>query len=142
VLAGAALAAVVAAGVTVGAGAVFHRGGPRQATLAAVPFVVALFALLPAGYALGRNRPRLAVATAVAGFALALLPTVPLLTPRATGAVLGVLLAVVDGTALLVVGAPLLLVGAALGDVVGDRPPGEGPGDRPPHADDDRPPGD
>jgi hypothetical protein len=142
VLAGAALAAVVAAGVTVGAGAVFHRGGPRRATLAAVPFVVALFALLPAGYALGRGRRRLAAATAVAGFALALLPTVPLLTPGVTGAVVGVLLAVVDGTAVLVVGAPLLLVGAALGDAAGDRPPGEGPGGRPPHADGDRRPDD
>jgi hypothetical protein len=131
-LAGAALAAVVAAGVTVGAGAVFHRGGPRQATLAAVPFLVALFALLPAGYALGRDRPRLAVGTAVAGFALALLPTVPLFAPGATGAVLGVLLAVVDGAVLLVVGTPLLLVGVALGDADDHRPPDDAPGYRPP----------
>jgi hypothetical protein len=70
--------------------------------------------LLPAGGALGAGDRRLGVATALAGFLLGLLAVVPLTTRpmgvSGLGAVVGSLYAV----ALVVLGWPLLVVGASL----------------------------
>lgn len=80
-----------------------------------LPLLGPLFALLPAGYALGRGRTDRAVLTAVAGVVAALVPVVPLFRPVAgPGWLLGY--AMLGPTlAALVVGAPLLAVGIGLG---------------------------
>ncbi|MFC7135195.1 MULTISPECIES: hypothetical protein [Salinibaculum] len=114
-LAVAVLGAAVAA-VAVAAGSVLFYGrvpwfglGPRLALLTAV------FAFLPAGFALRRGQRRLGVATAAAGVVLALGATTPLVdTYQVFGLGFRVVLALGDALWLAALGVPLLVVGAAL----------------------------
>ncbi|SNZ13480.1 hypothetical protein SAMN06269185_2216 [Natronoarchaeum philippinense] len=106
-----ALGGLVAAASTVAAAAVTGRLTPWL--LSNLLVLVPIFALLPAGYAAGRGRRRLAVATATAGIVLGLLPAVPV-----TGSAVPILLALnatAVGLSAAVVGAPLLVLGAVLG---------------------------
>ncbi|ACV48333.1 MULTISPECIES: hypothetical protein [Halomicrobium] len=111
-LAGAGLVAAV--GTAVVALPVFQQSGLLRSQRVFLGLLVALFAFLPAGYALGRNRHRLALATVSVGFAAALfqqgLPIGPL--------GLGILIALVNGIYGVVVvacGTPLLLAGREIG---------------------------
>jgi hypothetical protein len=83
--------------------------GPR------LPTLVALFALVPAGYAVRRGARRRGVVTAVAGVTAALALTVPL-TARLWPFTLvqQLIFAVVAALALIPVGLPFLVVGSVL----------------------------
>ncbi|SEO44541.1 hypothetical protein SAMN04487948_102449 [Halogranum amylolyticum] len=110
----AAVAVLLAAAVTVAAAVVLRQNGVTRSLLSSLWFFVALFALLPAGYAAGRGDRRLALATAVSGFLVTILPLVPVTTPALGNGLLVALLTLVGGTAVAVVGSPLLTVGASL----------------------------
>ncbi|WP_224269992.1 hypothetical protein [Haloprofundus salinisoli] len=125
VLAGAALATCLAAAAAIGGAALFGAHGVTTALLSSLPFVVPAFALLPAGYAVGRGNRRLGIATLA--FALPVMSWSPLTAPVAGMALLLVLLAGVYAVAIALLGAPLLLVGASLasGGRDGGAPPSE-----------------
>ena len=123
-----ALGGLVAAASTITVAAVTGRLTPWL--LSNLLVLVPIFALLPAGYAAGRGRRRLAVATATAGIVLGLLPAVPV-----TGSAVPILLALnatVIGLSAAVVGAPLLVLGAILGSGRRDGEDGSISGDRAP----------
>jgi len=104
-----------ATAVAFGATVLTRGSGLTWSATGTLPVLGPLFALLPAGYALGRGWTDRAVLTAVAGVVLALVPAVPLFVPVAG---LGWLVApfVVGATAAgLALGVPLLAVGTALG---------------------------
>ncbi|WP_224332599.1 hypothetical protein [Haloprofundus halobius] len=124
VLVGAAVATCLAAAAAIGGAALFDASGVTTALLSSLPFVVPAFALLPAGYAIGRGDRKLGVATATLAFALPVLSWSPLTTPVAGMSLLLVLFTGVYAVALAVLGAPLLLVGASLAR---DRKDGGGP---------------
>lgn len=113
-VAGAAVGVVLAAGVTVGAALAFDQNGLTRSLLASLLPLVPLFALLPAGYALGRENSRLAVGTAVVGFALATIPFASgaLLAPQLPS--LALVFAIIDLVGALVLGSPLLVSGFVL----------------------------
>lgn len=110
---GAAVGAIVAAGVTVAGAVAVGQHGLTRSLVTSLPFLIPAFVLLPVGYALGRQNRRLALGTAAVGFAISMLPLVPFLTPPLGMGILLVFL--VTGYAVLVaiVGIPLLIVGAA-----------------------------
>ena len=85
-----------------------------------IAFHAPLFALLPAGYALGSGDRRLAVGTAIAALALGVLPVAPLTAPG--GGLLFALLAAGTALSATLLGAPLLAAGAAL--ATGEPPAG------------------
>lgn len=131
-LVGATLGALVAAGATLAAAVAFDGSGPTRSLLTTVPFLLALFALFPAGFALGRGRRRLAVGTAVAGFALSVLPLASPFAPSAWGVLFVPLFLSASAGAIALLGLPLLVVGAALGGGrPGGRPRAGPPGGRP-----------
>lgn len=121
----AAAAALLAAVVTVAAAVALRQNGVTRSLLTSLWFLVALFALLPAGYAAGRGNRRLAIVTAVFGFFVAILPLVPLTTPALGNGLLVALLALVGGTVVAVVGSPLLIAGALLAVDSSDTSPSE-----------------
>ncbi len=90
-----------------------------------------MFAFLPAGYALGRRRPGLAVGTAVVGFATALSSLTPFTSPTVGLGFLLLAAAALYAVALAVLGIPLIVVGASF--VTDSKPPSAGgsPVDRP-----------
>lgn len=110
---GAAVGAIVAAGVTVIGAVTVGQTGLTRSLVTSLLFLIPIFVLLPVGYALGRQNRRLAIGTAAVGFAVSMLPLVPFLTPPLG---MGIpLVFFVTGYAILVaiVGIPLLIVGAA-----------------------------
>jgi hypothetical protein len=113
-----ALLGLAASGLTVGAvtvaasTSVSQYSGPLGSQIAALWFLVPIFAYLPAGYALARGRHRLAVTTAIVGFAVGLLP---LFRPLGI-TVLTAALATLYAAAVTVGGLPLLLVGHAVAE--------------------------
>lgn len=113
-VAGAAVGALVAAGATVAGAVAFDQNGLTRSLISGLPFLVPAFALLPAGYALGRSNRRLAVGTAAVGFALALMPVTPITSPVVEFGSLFVLFATASAAVVAVVGAPLLVAGASL----------------------------
>ncbi|KTG10629.1 hypothetical protein AUR64_08160 [Haloprofundus marisrubri] len=124
VLAGAVGVACLAAAAAIGGAALFGAFGVTTALLSSLPFVAPVFALLPAGYAVGRGERTLGVATATLAFALPVLSWSPLTAPMAGMALLAVFLAGIYAVAIAVLGAPLLLVGASLSG--GQRSPATG----------------
>lgn len=74
-----------------------------------------MFALLPAGYALGRGERGLALATAAVAFGFAMASNAPFTTPRTGFGLFALLFAAASATAVTAVGAPLLVAGTALG---------------------------
>ncbi|WP_435174468.1 hypothetical protein [Halorussus sp. AFM4] len=127
---GAALGVVAAAGSTLAAAVAFDRNGLTLSFLTGLPPLVPVFALLPAGYALGAGDRRLAVATATVGFAVSLLPFASLFTPTAQFGPVVVLVAAAYAGAIAVVGAPLLVVGVALAESSPEDPATGAPGGR------------
>jgi|GEM_PF-805254 len=112
----AALGIVVAGAVTLAVAAL--APGSTRWLASGLPTLVSVFSLLPAGYALGCGNRRLAAGTAATGFAVGALAVTPVVTPRFWGlSILGVA-AIGSVLSVAVVGAPLLVAGAALG---GDR---------------------
>ncbi|UPV74402.1 hypothetical protein M0R89_17950 [Halorussus limi] len=110
----------LAAGTTLVGAVAFDQSGLTYSLLSSFPPLVAVFALFPAGYALGRGDRRLALATAAVGFALSVLPFVSLLSPtRGFGLFVAVFVAAYAG-AVAAVGTPLFVVGASLADSSGD----------------------
>lgn len=102
----------VGVGATVASAPLFHSGGLLRSQVVALWFLVPVFACLPAGYALARGRRRLAVATAVCAFAVAVLPLfAPLGIPFLAGFVSSLY-----AVSVAVCGLPLLLAGLALAD--------------------------
>lgn len=77
-------------------------------------FLVPVFALLPAGYAVGANRRWLGIGTAVVGFVLAVAPTATLYSPFYGFGVVLFALVVGMAAAVAVLGAPLFGVGFVL----------------------------
>ncbi|UPW00441.1 hypothetical protein M0R88_18300 [Halorussus gelatinilyticus] len=115
-----AVGVALAAGATLVGALAFDRNGLTYSLLSSFPLLVAVFALLPAGYAFGRGNRRLAVATAAVGFALSTLPFGSLLSPTTGfGPFVAVFVAVYAGV-VAAVGAPLLVVGASLAGSSGD----------------------
>ncbi|MBV0901729.1 hypothetical protein [Haloarcula salina] len=91
--------------------------GIRGLTLAmwtSARFLVPVFALLPAGYAVGAGRRRLGVATAVLGFVLALAPTATLYSPFYGFGVLVFVFVLGMAAGVVALGAPLFGVGFVL----------------------------
>ena len=83
--------------------------GPR------LPLLVALFALVPAGFATVRGTRRAAMFTAGAGVTATLVSTVPLTSQFwSFGLVYRLLFTVAGGIALAVLGVPFLVVGALI----------------------------
>ncbi|NHN59181.1 hypothetical protein G9466_08865 [Halorussus sp. JP-T4] len=121
-VAGAALGVLVAAASTLAAAVALDQSGLTLAFLTSLPPLVPVFALFPAGYALGAGNRRLAVATATVGFGASLLPFVSLFTPRPQFGPLVVLFAAAYAAAVAAVGAPLLVVGMALAESTPDDP--------------------
>jgi hypothetical protein len=114
-LVGAALAGTaVAAGLAVAGALLTGSRGLSLALVTTLPVVGPLFALLPAGYAAGRGRRWLAMATAGLGFLLPMVPALPIL-PSPLGLGLLLVFTAVGGAALLAtVGAPLFVLGRSL----------------------------
>ncbi|MFC7045130.1 hypothetical protein ACFQH6_06615 [Halobacteriaceae archaeon GCM10025711] len=112
---GAAVGVTVAAGATVGAAIAFGQNGLTRSLLTSLLPLVPLFALFPAGYALGRENSRVAVGTAVVGFALATLPLASgaVLAPRQWVSLV-LVYAIADLVGALVLGSPLLVSGFIL----------------------------
>jgi len=115
-LAGAGL--VVAVGTAVVVLPVFQQSGLLRSQRVFLGLFAALFAFLPAGYALGRRRRRLAVATACVAFALALFQQGIPFGPLGLGTLVAVLNGIY-GVAVVVCGIPLLLAGRAIGRAAG-----------------------
>ena len=113
-VAGAAFGMIVAAGSTVAGAVIFDQNGLTLSLLTSLPLLVPVFLLLPAGYALGRENRRLAIGTAAAGFALAMVPLAPFTSPTIGLGFLLVLAVTVSAAIVAVVGTPLLVVGASL----------------------------
>jgi len=82
-------------------------------------FLVPVFALLPAGYAVGTGRRRLGVGTAVLGFVLAVAPTTTLYSPFYGFGVLVTALVLGLAVAVTALGAPLFGVGFVLATTTG-----------------------
>lgn len=104
----AALAALLAA---------YAAGDLTRWSVSALPWLVPAFALIPAGYAVGRGRFRLALATATLAFAVPMVEFAPLLEPIRGTDLLAVFLGVLYALVLAVLGAPLLVAGASLATV-------------------------
>jgi hypothetical protein len=105
------------------AGSVLFSGRVYWFGLASrLPTLLALFALVPAGYAVRRGARRRGVLTAVTGVIVALALTVPL-TARLWPFTLAqrLVFAVVSALALVAVGLPFLIVGSALARVPAGR---------------------
>jgi hypothetical protein len=117
-VAGAVAGTLLAAGSTVAAAIAFEQNGITYSLLSSLPFLAPVFALLPAGYAVGRKNRRLALGIAAVGFALALVLRTSFVSPTGVRPVL-VVFAVAYAVGITVVGAPLLVVGMSL---AGDRP--------------------
>lgn len=113
-VAGAVLAAVIAAFASIGGALLFNANGLTLWVRSHLSFGLPVFALLPAGYALGQGKRRLSVATVVVGFAAALVPLTPFLSPILGFGLILVALFLVYAVALAVLGVPLLVVGASL----------------------------
>jgi hypothetical protein len=109
----------LAVGTTVVAAPLFQGTGLLRSQTVALSFLVALFAFLPAGFALATRGRRAAVGIAVAGFVVALVQHVPLFTPTVSGASVG-LFAGLSIVVVVVCGLPLLLAGRTMG-VAADR---------------------
>jgi len=113
-----ALLGLAAFGLAVGAVTViasapaFHASGPLRSQIVALWFLVPIFTCLPAGDALARGHRRLAVATVVVGFAVALLP---LFRPLGITFLVGAL-ATFYAVGVTIGGLPLLLAGHVLAD--------------------------
>lgn len=120
---GAVLGAVIASAVTVAGAIAFGQSGTTRSLLTSLPFLLPLFLLLPAGYALGREDRRLAIGTAAVGFALSLVPLAPFTSPVLGFGILLSLVATVYAVFIAIVGVPLLIVGAALATRVPDDRP-------------------
>jgi len=115
------VAAAVALGVTL-----LTRGNTLTWSVGGIlPLLGPLFALLPAGYALGTAQPTRGVLTAVAGVVVGLEPFVPLYVPLSGLGWLLVAAAVGTTVTALVLGAPLFLVGVGLGQARADGGPRE-----------------
>ena len=117
-VAGAVAGTLLAAGSTVAVAVAFRQYGVTYALLDGLPFLAPVFALLPAGYAVGRNDRRLALGIAAVGFALPMILRASLTSPTGVRPFL-VVFAVAYAAGITVVGAPLLVVGTSL---AGDRP--------------------
>ncbi len=91
--------------------------GPR------LPILVALFTLVPAGFATVRGSRRLAILTAGAGVTGALAATVPLTTQFWTaGLVYRLSFAMVDAVSIAVLGMPFLVVGSLIATGASEEP--------------------
>jgi len=112
--------AVVAGAVTLALAAL--SSGSTRWLASGIPTLVPVFSLLPAGYALRRGSRRLGIGTAAVAFGVAALSVTPVMGPGPFGGpfsgvvAVALLLAAAIGTVLsvVVVGAPLLVVGAVL----------------------------
>lgn len=109
---GAVVGTVVAAGFTIGGSFLFHRVVLPHSIRSTLPALVPLFSLFPAGYALGQDRPRLAVGTAAVGY---LLPTLPLVSPGVGVSLFVLVVATTVVGVIALLGLPLLVSGYALG---------------------------
>jgi hypothetical protein len=89
-----------------------------DAMLTSHPFLAPVFALHPAGYAVGRKHRRLALAIATVSFAIPMVLRASLTSPTGVRPFL-VVFATVYAVGVTVVGAPLLVVGTSLAR---DRP--------------------
>lgn len=103
----------VATAVTVAGTAAVGRDALTHSLVTGLPFLVPAFALLPAGYALGRGNRRLAVGTAAVGFGVSMLPFVPYTTPPVGIGSLRMLLVTGYAAIVSIIGVPLLVVGSA-----------------------------
>ena len=98
------------------AGSVLFSGQLLFGVATRLPMFVALFALVPAGFAVQRGNPRRGVSVAVFGVALALFLVVPLTANYwPMGPLRRVLVGTLDALALTVAGVPFLAVGALAG---------------------------
>lgn len=117
-VAGAILGALLAAGSAVAVAVAFEQRGMTYSLLTSLPFLVPVFALLPAGYAVGRKDHLLALGTAAVGFALPMVLRTSLVSPTGVRPFV-VVFAVAYAVGVVAVGVPLLVVGTSL---AGDRP--------------------
>jgi len=109
----AAVGAIVASVVTLGLASL--ADGSTRWLVSRLPTLIPVFSLLPAGYALGGENRRLAAGTAGVGFVVGALAVTPVVAPRIWGpSILGIA-AIGSVLSVAVVGAPLLVAGAALG---------------------------
>lgn len=114
-VAGAVAGALLAAGATIAGAVAFEQGGATHSLVTSLQFLVPVFALLPAGYAVGRKDHRLALGTVAVGFALPMALRTSFVSPNG-GRLFLAIFAVTYAVAIIVVGAPLLVVGASLAD--------------------------
>jgi hypothetical protein len=115
-VAGAVAGALLAAGATVAVAVASGRYGVTYALLDGLPFLVPVFALLPAGYAFRRGDRLLAGATATVGFALPMVLRTSFVSPTGRVRFILVFLAIAYAVGITVIGTPLLVVGASLAD--------------------------
>ena len=115
-VASAAFGTLVAAGVTVAGALAFDQNGLTRSLLSSLPFLVPVFVLLPAGYAVGRGERTLAVGTAAVGFALTMIPQTPFASPTIGFGLLLVIVATAYALVATLVGMPLFVVGMSLAD--------------------------
>jgi len=112
---GAVVGTGIALGATMAGAPLFAPDGFSLQVLSALLGLGPIFVLLPVGYAVGRGNRRLAMKTAVIGFALSVVPVLPVLpTPVGLG-VLFVPVATVCAVAVTIAGLPIFLVGVSLG---------------------------
>lgn len=115
--ASAVVGAVLAAAITAVGALAFHQNNLTHSLLESFSALVPIFALLPAGYALGEENRRRAVALVAGGFVLGTLWTTSfaaLITPQHSQGVLTVFVLAFVVASVTVVGTPLLVVGRAL----------------------------
>jgi hypothetical protein len=109
------LGAAVALGATVAGAPLFFQHGFTLPTLSVLSFLGPPFALLPAGYAVGRGNRALAVKTAAVGFVLSAVPALPVLPAPFGLGLLYVPVATVRAVGVAIAGLPVLIVGVSLG---------------------------
>ncbi len=115
VLAGAAVGTGIAVVAAMQAGSLFYGRVPWIGIRPRLPLFLAVFAFLPAGFAVGHGRRLRAGLTIAAGVAVSSVLTTPLATPvRVVPLAVQLLSAIGDSVGILVVGVPLLLFGTAL----------------------------
>jgi len=115
VLAGAAVGTGVAVIAAMQAGSLFYGRVPWIGIRPRLPLFLAVFAFLPAGFAVGHGRRWRAGLTIATGVAVASVLTTPLATPvRVAPLAVQYLSAIADSVGILVFGVPLLLFGVVL----------------------------
>jgi hypothetical protein len=117
VLVSAVAGVAVAAAITTAGAIAFQQNSLTRSLLDTLPVLVPVFALLPAGYALGKDDRRRAVGFAVGGFVVGTLWTTSLgalIAPPFGNGPLAVVVLVVVVLSTAAVGTPLLVVGRVL----------------------------